>query len=143
MYEYKTRFLPSNITVRKGNLGTVTPQIEQFLQSECIQGWEYYRSDALNLIEQSGCLGGIFGAASTVIPVVLFIFRRDTSVDKSVGAAKSIDLPTTLTAEIAWMEKSGIRLGTVLSKDDRYAYVKKDNGENDKFLLSTLKFTLE
>lgn len=141
MYQYKVRLIPTNIAVRKGNLPQVMPQLETFLNSECQGGWEYYRTDSLNLIENAGCLGSMFGASNTFIPVVLFVFRKSVEAGThEFHSVQTIAEEANSGPKVAYFQRSGARIGVVNRLDDTYVYVVKETGKEEKFLLTSVIF---
>ena len=40
------------------------------------EGWDFFRIDAIGVVERPGCLAGLLGVRSTVTPYYVVAFRR-------------------------------------------------------------------
>ena len=80
-YEYKIDYLEATVTdkdVKKGIAGSkTTAQVETKLTEWNEKGWDYYRSDVLNVVVQmTNCFGKPTGESLT-LNILMFVFRRD------------------------------------------------------------------
>lgn len=76
MWEYEV--VPFSAAIRAGanRAASAAKQFHDLLQEMEGKGLEYYRMDHYSLVEQPGCLAGLFGAKASVITYDVAVFRR-------------------------------------------------------------------
>lgn len=77
-YEYKMIQIPPNISVQakshKGN--EAAAYLQNVVNNEATEGWEFYRVDSIGVEVQPGCLAGLFGQRSEGTTYHVITFRR-------------------------------------------------------------------
>jgi transcription elongation factor Elf1 len=78
VYRYKMVQIPPNVRVEQGatTKGRAAAYLEEVVNDEAADGWEFYRVDAIGVVVPPGCLAGLFGARSTQITYSVITFRR-------------------------------------------------------------------
>ncbi len=82
MFEYKCFQLPSvlffDAAFRKqhGNQ-SIAKYIEQIIQRESVNGFEFYSTNQITELQQPGCMASLFGQKETVITYSVLVFRRN------------------------------------------------------------------
>jgi hypothetical protein len=81
-WRYKVVALPRDVAVMKKVFGGPDPKdvvagyLERIIEAEAQQGWEFYRIDTVNILEQPGCLGSLLGQKETLTAYNLVTFRK-------------------------------------------------------------------
>jgi hypothetical protein len=77
-YDYYMIQLPSNIALdaRRVQGNELAMFVQDWANRLSNEGWEFYRIDNMNVIEQPGCLSSLFGASQQFIPYSIMTFRR-------------------------------------------------------------------
>ncbi len=78
-YQYKMIQIPPTITVstKEGReQGVAANYLESVVSKYAVQGWEFYRVDAIGVIEQPGCLAGLLGSKATNLNYYVVTFRK-------------------------------------------------------------------
>ena len=77
-YQYKMLQVPPNITIQKkeyrGN--EAAGYLQEIVNTEAAQGWEFYRVDEIGTQVTPGCLGMLFGQKAVVISHYVVTLRR-------------------------------------------------------------------
>ncbi|HYE75627.1 MAG TPA: DUF4177 domain-containing protein [Blastocatellia bacterium] len=78
-YHYKMLQIPPSISVQKkeyrGN--EAAGYLQEIVNAEATQGWEFYRVDEIGTWVNPGCLRMLFGQKSVSIPHYVVTFRRE------------------------------------------------------------------
>lgn len=75
-YHYQVVPFVASMKAGGNRAQAVAEQLAALINEYTGQGYEYYRLDHCTLIEQPGCLAGLFGAKPSVIGYDVAIFRR-------------------------------------------------------------------
>ena len=77
-YQYNMIQIPPNISVRGGGRGQEAAQyLENVVNEQAVEGWEFYRVDNIGVEVPAGCLA-IFGQKSTYTNYYVVTFRRES-----------------------------------------------------------------
>jgi hypothetical protein len=76
MYQYKVVQIPATIPVSRGQSGQAGAYVEQVINGEAQQGWEFYRIDTISTVENPGCLGALLGGKQSYANHCVISFRR-------------------------------------------------------------------
>lgn len=70
--------IPPNIAVqRKAAQGTeAAAYLQDLVNQQAAQGWEFYRVDSIGVKLQPGCLGALFGQREQLVLYYVVAFRR-------------------------------------------------------------------
>jgi hypothetical protein len=63
-------------TFTKENAQTVSSQLQEVIDAQVRQGWEFYSVEKVAIEVQPGCLGGLLGQKTSYINFDQVIFRR-------------------------------------------------------------------
>jgi hypothetical protein len=79
--EYRYRVVPfigsmSSGSFAAGDASTVTAQLQQLIDQEARQGWDFYSLEKVNIQVNPGCIGQLFGQSASLITVDQVIFRQ-------------------------------------------------------------------
>jgi len=78
MYEYKTVQIPRDLASKIGQAeGVAARYMQETINANCCDEWEYYRMDNLTIIEKPGCFGVLFGKNDNYRSVGVLCFRRE------------------------------------------------------------------
>lgn len=79
-WEYKIYPIPRDISIpkRKGQTPeqAVAMAIQDMLNQEAASGWEYYRTETINVAEVPGCLASLLGQREVPRTFNFIVFRR-------------------------------------------------------------------
>ena len=77
-YQYKMVQIPANISVSGVERGREAAQyLENVVNQEARQGWEFYRVDEIGVEVRPGCLMALFGQKATYTQYYVVTFRRE------------------------------------------------------------------
>ena len=79
MFEYFMVQIPPNVGVKRGDSsGAAALYLAEMVGQYAVQGWEFYSSETIGIIEHPGCgcLAALVGIKTTVTPVYVIVFRR-------------------------------------------------------------------
>jgi len=80
-YTYKVVAIPRDVEMMRGVSGPtpaerVAGYVEQVINQQAQEGWEFYRMDTVNITEKPGCLGQLLGQKEATFAYNLLIFRK-------------------------------------------------------------------
>lgn len=76
-YEYMMVQVPPNIVVRGAPKGQEAAYyLQDLVNKEAQNGWEFYRVDTVGVVENPGCLGALLGQKATYTEYYVITFRR-------------------------------------------------------------------
>ncbi|MBS1913914.1 MAG: hypothetical protein JST22_18135 [Bacteroidetes bacterium] len=76
MFEY--RVVPFTGTIKgKGSISDVSARLQEEINRQSQEGWEFYQLGSINIEVKPGCLGGMLGAKTLSFPQDQIVFRRD------------------------------------------------------------------
>lgn len=80
MYQYKMVQVPPNIEVQaKTHNGTeAAVYLEDVVNRNARDGWEFYRIDPIGVNVKPGCIAGILGQKEALITYYVISFRKPT-----------------------------------------------------------------
>ncbi|WP_244345609.1 hypothetical protein [Thermus thermophilus] len=82
-WEYKVYPLPRDFALPKRKDQTpeqaVSQAMERLLNEMAVEGWEYYRTETVNISELPGCLGSLLGQKEVTRSFNFIVFRRPRS----------------------------------------------------------------
>ena len=78
-YEYEMVQIPPNITVKHALGHEAAFYLQNVVNRQASQGWEFVRVDTIGVYSPPGCLAGLFGGQSTVRQYYVVTFRRESS----------------------------------------------------------------
>jgi hypothetical protein len=78
VYDYRMIQIPPNISVqRKAAQGTeAAAYLQDLVNQQSAQDWEFYRVDSIGVKLQPGCLGALFGQREQLVLYYVVAFRR-------------------------------------------------------------------
>ena len=77
VYKYKMIQVPSIIEMSGGGRGNeASAYLENIVNSNAAEGWEFHRVDEIGVRDTPGCLAGLLGAKSTTATCYVITFRR-------------------------------------------------------------------
>jgi hypothetical protein len=65
-------------------------QLQDLINAHSVQGWEFYRMDAITYVENPGCLAGLLGQKSNIGQIDVVIFRRTSYITESKPSGRLI-----------------------------------------------------
>ncbi|HVZ39430.1 MAG TPA: hypothetical protein VHI13_09145 [Candidatus Kapabacteria bacterium] len=78
MFEY--RVVPFSGTIKgRGSVGDVSMQLQDEINRQAHEGWEFYQLGSVNIEVKPGCLGGMLGASTFFFPHNQIVFRREAT----------------------------------------------------------------
>jgi len=78
MYEYKMVQVPRDLSVKMGKAeGVAARYMQETVNANAVDGWEYYRMDNLTITEKPGCFNALFGQKEVYHSVGVLCFRRE------------------------------------------------------------------
>lgn len=81
MYQYKMIQVPPNIEVQskqqRGN--EAASYLENIVNANARDGWEFYRVDAIGVNVKPGCLAGLLGQKEVLSTYYVVTFRKPTA----------------------------------------------------------------
>ena len=84
MYEYKMVQIPRDLAVKVGQAeGAAAKYLQDAINANTGDGWEFYRIDNLTITEKPGCLGGLSGQKEAYHSVGVICFRRAKNATRS------------------------------------------------------------
>lgn len=76
-YSYKMIQIPQSIEVKgKDANQAAATYVESTVNQMASQGWEFYRIDLINVLEQPGCLGWLIGNRANYVTYSVITFRK-------------------------------------------------------------------
>jgi hypothetical protein len=76
-YEYRMVQVPRDLAVKMGKAeGVAARYMQETIDANTGNGWEYYRMDNLTITENPGCLAALFGQKEVYHSVGVLCFRR-------------------------------------------------------------------
>ena len=90
MYQYKMVQIPPNIAIKSKARGNeAAAHLEEIINTQAQEGWEFYRVDTIGVKVEPGCLAGLFGQKEAVNTYYVITLRKQQTgnlpVQKSVG----------------------------------------------------------
>lgn len=76
----KYKCVPGPVGLRIGAKDSYDKAVRSYadiIQSEAVGGWDFFMMQQIPVIQQAGCLAGIFGAKETMITFNMLIFRKE------------------------------------------------------------------
>lgn len=78
MYEYKMVQIPRDLSTKLGQGdGLAAKMLQDIVDANAVDGWEFYRIDNLTILEKPGCLGSLMGQKDVFSSVGVVSFRRE------------------------------------------------------------------
>jgi hypothetical protein len=63
----------------KQDAQSVSHQLQNVIDEQAIQGWDYYSIEKVNIEVRPGCIGGLLGQSASYITSDQIVFRQDAS----------------------------------------------------------------
>lgn len=78
-YEYKMVQVPPVINVKAKNHqgGEGAAYLEEVVNQQASDGWEFYRVDTIGVRTEPGCLAALFGQKSETLAYYVITFRKE------------------------------------------------------------------
>lgn len=92
MYEYKLVPISQWLIKRKTRQSmeeALSEYVQEIINRECKEGWEFYRTDQYTMFERPGCLGELFGEKTKQVFYNLLCFRKKTQEQIENNSAES------------------------------------------------------
>ena len=82
MYRYRMIQVPPTIPVSRSQEGTAAAEyMEEVVNAQAAEGWEFYRVDEIGIEVKPGCLSSIFGRKSEMVPYYVLTFRQSSETE--------------------------------------------------------------
>lgn len=81
MADYNYKCVPFIATIKQGffstdNANTIASQLESIINTNAVDGWEFYGVYQVQTLVKPGCLGALLGKSEVAIPYDVVTFRR-------------------------------------------------------------------
>ena len=82
MYRYRMVQVPPTIPVSKSQQETAAAEyMENIVNEQAAEGWEFYRVDEIGVNVQPGCLSSILGRKSETVTYYVLTFRQTSETE--------------------------------------------------------------
>lgn len=78
-YQYKMVQVPPVIRVKykEQQGGEAAAYMEEIVNRQAQEGWEFYRVDSIGIRTEPGCLGSLFGQTAQTLEYYVITFRKE------------------------------------------------------------------